>query len=82
MNSITDEVIKKAEKINLSQICPNASIVDEKQVALANLNNFGIRIWGVTDTSLMEKVYRYNIEGMTVNFPDKLYSLINKGKEK
>lgn len=37
---------------------------------------------GVTDTSLMEKVYRYNIEGMTVNFPDKLYSLINKGKEK
>jgi glycerophosphoryl diester phosphodiesterase len=82
MNSITDEVIKKAEKINLSQICPNASIVDEKQVALANLNNFGVRIWGVTDTSLMEKVYRYNIEGMTVNFPDKLYSLINKGKEK
>ncbi|MBQ2937995.1 MAG: TIM barrel protein [Clostridia bacterium] len=72
---INNEVIEKANEIELSQICPSAEIVDEEQIKLANDNGFGIRIWGVLNTDLMEKVYRYNIEGMTVNFPDKLKDL-------
>ncbi len=77
---INSEVIEKAKKIELSQICPSAEIVDEEQIKLANNNGFGVRIWGVLNTDLMEKVYKYNIEGMTVNFPDKLHNLIINNK--
>lgn len=64
-------------KINGSQICPPADLIYKEDINLALKNGLNVRLWGVKNTELMSKVYKLNIEGMTVNFPDKLYELLN-----
>lgn len=73
---IGKENIDKLLKINGNQICPKACFVTEEGIELAKQNNLGVRLWGVNNEEIMEKVYKLNIEGMTVNFPDKLIKLL------
>ena len=37
---------------------------------------FGVRAWGVVNQDLMKNAYFSGVDGMTVNFPDKLTELI------
>lgn len=74
---INKENINKLLKINANQICPKATKVTSKDIALANSNGIGVRLWGVKDEEIMGKVYTLNTEGMTVDFPDKLNKLMN-----
>jgi glycerophosphoryl diester phosphodiesterase len=37
----------------------------------------GIRAWGVFNVALMKKMCALNVDGMTVNFPDRLYQYLN-----
>ena len=74
---INENNLNKLLKINGSQICPPAHLVCKEDIELANKNGFGVRLWGIKDENIMKKVYKLNIEGMTVNFPDKLYNLLN-----
>lgn len=73
---INEENIDKLLKIKGQQICPKAELVSEEDIELANKNGLGVRLWGIYNEEIMKKVYKFNIEGMTVNFPDKLYELI------
>lgn len=75
---INEENINKVLKINGQQICPKAELVFKEDIKLANKNGLGVRLWGIYNEEIMKKVYRLNIEGMTVNFPDKLYKLIKQ----
>ena len=63
-------------KISGNQICPPADLVSENGIKLARKNNLGVRLWGVSNENIMLKVYNLDIDGMTVNFPDKLNELI------
>lgn len=74
---INKENINKLLKINANQICPKATKVTSKDIALANASGIGVRLWGVKDKEIMGKVYTLNTEGMTVDFPDKLNKLMN-----
>lgn len=74
---ITQNNINKLLKINGSQICPPADLIYKEDISLALKNGLNVRLWGVKNIELMMKVYKLNIEGMTVNFPDKLYELLN-----
>ena len=74
---INKENINKLLKINANQICPKATKVTSKDIALANASGIGVRLWGVKDEEIMGKVYTLNTEGMTVAFPDKLNKLMN-----
>lgn len=74
---INKENINKLLKINANQICPKATKVTSKNIALANASGIGVRLWGVKDEEIMGKVYTLNTEGMTVDFPDKLNKLMN-----
>lgn len=74
---INKENINKLLKINANQICPKATKVTSKDIALANASGIGVRLWGVKDEEIMGKVYTLNTEGMTVDFPDKLNKLMN-----
>lgn len=74
---INKENINKLLKINGNQICPKATKVTSKDIALANASGIGVRLWGVKDEEIMGKVYTLNTEGMTVDFPDKLNKLMN-----
>lgn len=72
---INQKNIEKLLKINGTQICPPANLVCENDINLAINNGLGVRLWGVKDEKIMNKVYKLNTEGMTVNFPDKLNKL-------
>ena len=78
VSKINKENIDKLLKIKGQQICPKAELVSKEDIDLANKNGLGVRLWGIYNEEIMKKVYKFNIEGMTVNFPDKLYELIKK----
>ena len=73
---INQNNIDKLLSIKGSQICPKADKVSNSSIELANRSRLGVRLWGIRDEEIMQKVYKLNIEGMTVNFPDKLKVLI------
>lgn len=68
--------INKLLEINGIQICPNAENVTIEDIKLANKSGLGVRLWGVSNENIMKKVFNFNIDGMTVNFPDKLKELM------
>lgn len=72
--------IGKLLKINGNQICPKANCVSKDDVETAHRNGIGVRLWGVCNEDIMKKVYNLDIEGMTVNFPDKLNKLLEESK--
>lgn len=73
---INEDNINKLLKIKGNQICPAADIVTEDDIKLAKTNGIYVRLWGVNSEDIMKKVYSLDIEGMTVNFPDKLNELL------
>lgn len=77
---INEDNLRKLLMINGNQICPEAINVTSKDIEMANSKGVGVRLWGVTDEEIMKKVYKLNIEGMTVNFPDKLKEFLEKTK--
>lgn len=79
--NITLDNINKLLNINANQICPRAEKVTKDDILLANTNGLGVRLWGIRNEEIMKQTYRLNIEGMTVNFPDKLKKLLKEGFE-
>lgn len=75
---INKDNIEKFLKIKGNQICPKAELVSKEEIEIANDNGLGVRLWAVNTEEIMKKVYKLNIEGMTVNFPDKLIELLSK----
>lgn len=73
---INQKNILEFMKISGNQICPPADLVSKNGIKLARKNNLGVRLWGVSNENIMLKVYNLDIDGMTVNFPDKLNELI------
>lgn len=82
IEEINNENINKLQKIKGNQICPRATTVTKKQIQNANEQGIGVRLWGVTNEEIMKQVYKLNIEGMTVNFPDKLNELLKEESNK
>lgn len=67
-------------KIHGNQICPKAALTSPKSIQLATNYEIGVRLWGIHDEEIMKQVCDFNIEGMTVNFPDKLYEFLKEKK--
>lgn len=77
-DDITEENLAGLKKIGGTQISPRATLITPAGVELAKKHGVAIRLWGVKDPELMEEVYKYDTDGMTVNFPDKLYELMQR----
>lgn len=75
---INQKNILELTKISGNQICPPADLVSEEGIKLARENELSVRLWGVSNEEIMRKVYNLDIDGMTVNFPDKLNELIER----
>ena len=75
---IDEASINLTKDIHASQICPNATLLDSTQVSLARQSNLNIRAWKVTDLATMMKALELGVDGMTVNFPDKLNEVLGK----
>ncbi|MFH1639045.1 MAG: glycerophosphodiester phosphodiesterase family protein [Chloroflexota bacterium] len=69
---ITLDTIGQLKSIGGQQICPNAKELTSQDVLLAKDNGLEVRAWGVGNEELMQHALSCGVDGMTVNFPDKL----------
>lgn len=72
-----EDLLGKAQELHLEQLCPKAEIVTPQMVADYKAKGYSVRAWGVKDETLMRAMMACGVDGMTVNFPDKLHNAIN-----
>lgn len=60
------------------EICPKAETLTRELVENWHSLGLGVRAWGVFNTDIMKMAHDFGVDGMTVNFPDKLVELMNK----
>lgn len=73
-----DETFQKMKNAGVNEFCPEARLITKENVEKWHKDGYSVRAWGVTDESLMRRVYDAGADGMTVNFPDKLCAYMNK----
>ncbi len=75
---VDDEAINKLQEIGGEEMAPMAEDFDEELCAKCREEGFGVRAWGVTSIALMKKMCALGVDGMTVNFPDRLVQYIGR----
>lgn len=73
-----EAAVEKLLAIGGEEIAPKAALVTQEDVARWRAAGLGVRAWGVANEELMEKMCALRIDGMTVNFPDKLTAHMEK----
>ena len=77
LTSKTDkETVDKIISIGGYEICPKAETLTKSLVDEWHSLGLGVRAWGIYNTDLMKMAYDFGVDGMTVNFPDKLVELM------
>lgn len=76
VREMNDSIIAQAHAIGLSQLCPRADTVTPELVHRLHAEGFVARAWGVSTDELMQRVVEARVDGMTVNFPDKLIAYL------
>ena len=76
-DDITDDAVERLKEIGGEEICPKAETVTNNLMKKWRSESLGVRAWGVSDVSLMKKMCDLKVDGMTVNFPDRLFQYIN-----
>ena len=74
--SVDGGVMETLKRVGAEQICPRASLLSPELVEELHRQGFSVRPWGVADETLMQTAYRCGVDGMTVNFPDRLKAYI------
>ena len=62
------------------EIAPEAIAINEESIAKWRSKGLGVRAWGVTSVAIMKKMADLGVDGMTVNFPDRLFEYLNRNK--
>lgn len=75
-HTVNDDVVSSLKNIGAEQICPKESILSPELVSYLHSEGFNVRAWGIGDEEKMKHAYLCGVDGMTVNFPDKLQSFI------
>lgn len=71
-SSTDDETIKSLLAIGGEEFAPKAELVTEERMRKWRTAGLGVRAWGVSGVALMKKMCAFGVDGMTVNFPDRL----------
>jgi len=72
LKKIDVDNIKQLESINAQQICPSAELLTLQDVLLAKEHALQVRAWGVKNIEAMKHALDCGVDGMTLDFPDKL----------
>ncbi|MBR6729688.1 MAG: glycerophosphodiester phosphodiesterase [Clostridia bacterium] len=64
--------IEKLLSIGGEEIAPEAKDITEELMKKWRKAGLGVRAWGVLNVPLMKKMCALQVDGMTVNFPDRL----------
>lgn len=76
---VSNECLSKLRELGIDELCPKAELIGSRgQVDAWHKRGFRVRAWGVKDEELMRKAYDAGVDGMTVNFPDKLRAYIEE----
>lgn len=67
-----DETIESLLSIGGEEFDPKADTISEEFVKKLRGKGLGVRAWGVGSVALMKKMCQLRVDGMTVNFPDRL----------
>lgn len=77
VSSIDDNVMEQLAQIHGEEIAPKAELLSDEDVKTFRNRGFGVRAWGVSNITLMKKMCMLGVDGMTVNFPDRLYEYLH-----
>ena len=72
-----DSVMESLLSIGGEEMAPRVDLITEELMQKWRSAGLGVRAWGVKNTSLMERACALGVDGMTVNFPDKLRAYID-----
>lgn len=74
-----DALMERMRRAGIMEFCPKAVHITKEMVDAWHAAGFRVRAWGVKNEDLMRRAYVAGVDGMTVNFPDKLTALIRNG---
>ena len=75
---VADEIVSKVIALGAYELCPKGADITAERVAEWKRLGLGVRAWGISNTDIMKNVYDAGVDGMTVNFPDKLTEYIKE----
>lgn len=75
--SAEGKALERAVESGFYQICPRADGLTPENTARLHGMGFNVRAWGASDLKLMRRAATCGVDGMTVNFPDKLTELLS-----
>jgi glycerophosphoryl diester phosphodiesterase len=78
LRHIDDEIIREARRLGITQLCPKADSVTPELVTRLRSSGFNVRAWGVSNEDLMRRMVEAGVDGMTVNFPDRLMACLQR----
>ena len=70
--SVNNEAIEQLLGIGGEEIAPEAELLSGELMKKCRNAGLGVRAWGVSNIALMKKMCALGVDGMTVNFPDRL----------
>lgn len=70
--------VEKLRSIGGEQLCPRADMLKAEMVRTWHEMGYSVRAWGVKTEQVMRDTYFLGVDGMTVNFPDKLEQLLRE----
>lgn len=68
--------MSKIKEINGQQICVDVTKLQVDDVELARKSKLEVRTWNTKDECLMKHAVQCKVDGMTLNFPDRLVDLM------
>ena len=71
-----DEAIMRLRTIGGEEMAPKAETITPELMEKWRSARFGVRAWGVSNVALMKKMCKLGVDGMTVNFPDRLFEYL------
>ena len=79
-SSVDDEAMERLLEIGGEEFAPKAEFITPELMEKWRAAGLGVRAWGVTSVLVMMKMCRLGVDGMTVNFPDRLWQYLNAGR--
>lgn len=70
--ALDEKTRKEIESLSLYEICPNGQLITTEEVKEYHEKGYGVRAWGMSNVEVMKETIGKGVDGMTVNFPDKL----------
>lgn len=73
---VTDKNIKQLLDIGGEEMAPRAGCITDAIMKKLRSINLGVRAWDVSNVNVMKKMCDLQVDGMTVNFPDRLFEYL------